>query len=112
MSFGLKDLDINDYLKKLPDILQEARVVPEMDEDGSVRGFRFAYINKGSVFLDLGFEKGDLIKEVDGEKVEDAEGALRLFDELKHSRGFKMLVERDGKDVYHEFNVEEDAPIE
>ncbi len=106
--FQVKRSDINDYLRKLPEILHQARVVPQRSKDGQM-GWQFAYINKGSVFEDLGFAKGDIIKEVDGEPVQSPDKALELFDRLKKSNGFKILVEKNGQDVYYEYNVDENA---
>lgn len=110
--FQVKRSDINDYLQRLPEILKQARVVPQHSEkSGEIEGFRFASIDKGSVFEELGFEKGDVIKEVDGEAVTTPEKALELFDRLKGGSGFKMLVQKDGQDVYYEYSVRENAPI-
>ena len=78
---------------------------------GELKGFRFASVNKGSVFENLGFEKGDIIKEVDGEVVTTPEQALELFERLKGGSGFKMLVEKDGKEVEYGYGVDENAPI-
>ena len=108
--FEVKRSDLNDYLVKLPEILNQARVVPYTKE-GELKGFRFASIDKGSVFEDLGFEKGDIIKEVAGEMVTTPDQALELFERLKGGSGFKMLVEKEGQDVELEYNVNENAPI-
>ena len=102
--------DINEHLKKLPEILHQARVVPHK-EDGQIKGFRFESIDKGSIFENLGFEKGDIIKEVDGEFIENPDQAFHLYERLKGSSGFKVLVEKDGKDVELDYNVDENAPI-
>ena len=102
--------DINDHLKKLPEILDQARVVP-LKEDGQIKGFRFESIDKGSVFESLGFEKGDIIKAVDGVFIETPDQALQLYERLKGSSGFKVLVEKDGKDVELDYNVDENAAI-
>ena len=105
--FQVKRSDINEYLQKLPEILKQARVVPHRE------GYRFSAIDKGSVFEELGFEKGDIIKEVDGEPMAppNPEKALELFDSLKGSSEIKMLVQRKGKDIYYKYIVKENAPI-
>ena len=111
-NFRVKRSNVNEYLQKLPEILMQARVVPNRSKKtGEMNGFRFENIDKDSVFEDLGFEVGDVIKEVDGEFVSSPEQAIELFDRLKGSSGFKILVEKKGKDVYYEYNVNENAPI-
>ena len=109
--FQVKRSDVNEYLLKLPEILKQARMVPHRSESGEILGFRFSSINKDSVFEELGFEKGDVIKEVNGEQVRTPEKALELFEKLKSTTGIKILVERGGQTVYNEYNVRENAPI-
>lgn len=101
---------LNEHLMKLPEILNQARMVPHR-EAGEIVGFRFASIDKDSVFEKLGFQKGDIIKGVDGESVTNPEQALELFERLKGESGFKMLVEKEGQEIELEYNVKEDAPI-
>ncbi|MCY4320927.1 MAG: hypothetical protein OXC37_00760 [Bdellovibrionaceae bacterium] len=108
--FEMKRSDLNENLENLPEILSQARVVPHT-ENGELLGFRFAKIDKGSIYEDLGFEKGDIIKKVAGEFVTTPEQALELFERLKGGSGFKMLVEREGKELELEYNVNENAPI-
>ena len=111
-NFQVKRSDVTEYLNKLPEILKQARVVPRYGSDGQIDGWTFASINKGSVFEELGFKKGDVLKEVDGGVVpRTPEQALELFDRLKGSSGVKIVVEKDGKDEISEYNVNEDAPI-
>ena len=106
--FQVKRSDINDSLRKLPEILRQARVIPQPLGDG-LMNWKFSSIDKGSIFEELGFEKGDIIKEVDGESIQSPDKALELFDRLKKRNGFKILVEKNGKDVYYEYNVDENV---
>ena len=112
-SFQVKRSDINDYLEKLPEILRQARVVPHRSSSGEVEGWRFASINKDSIWeKHLGFKKGDIIKQVDGEIVTSPEQALELFERLREdSSGFKILIEQDGKEMEYEYSVRENVPI-
>ena len=104
--FQVKRSDINESLLNLPEILLQARVVPHPE------GWEFASIDKASMFEDLGFEKGDILKEVNGEPVRTPEKALELFDKLKKESGIKILVQREGKNMHYEYTVREDsAPI-
>ena len=109
-NFQVKRSDINEYLLKLPEILKQARVVPRYGGDGQIDGWTFASIDKGSVFEELGFEKGDVLTKVDGELVRNPEQALELFDKFKGSSGVKIVVEKDGKEEDFKYNVNEDGP--
>lgn len=111
-NFQVKRSDLKNYLKKLPEILRQARMVPnsKVGEDGQmyVEGFRFASIKKGSVYEDLGFKIGDVITEVEGEKVDSPDKALELYNKFETSSRVQMLVNGEQR-VY---TVEEDAPID
>ena len=111
-TFKVKRSDVKDHLNRLPEILSQARVVPHY-ESGQFQGYRFASINKGSIFEDLGFEKGTIIKKVDGEELqEDPEMILDLYERLKGEGGLKIsVVKKDGKEVEWEYMVSENAPM-
>ncbi len=104
--FQVKRSDINQYLQRLPEILNQARVVPHPE------GWKFSSVNKGSIFEKLGFKKNDILKEVNGENLAGVtpEEALEIYESLKLTSEFKTLVLRDGREVYSEYNVSEDAP--
>ena len=103
-NFEINRSDINEYLHNLPEILQQARVVPHPD------GFEFTHIDKTSIFNELGFKKGDVIKEVDGEIVRTPEQALELFDRLKGEDRVEILVQKDGKDIRYNYTIRNNAP--
>lgn len=102
--------DVEEHLKRFAQIVREAGVVPHR-VNGQIEGYRFAFIKKGSVFEDLGFQKGDILKEVDGETVTSPQQGFELFQRLRTSSGFKILAERDGAPIEYEYSVNEDAPI-
>ena len=106
--FQVKRSDINEYLRKLPEILRQARVLPHPSKDGQMN-WKFASIDKGSVWEELGFKKGDVIKEVDGESIQNPDKALELYDRMKKRNDVKILVEKNGQDVYNEYIVNENA---
>ncbi len=109
-SFQVNRSDVYSHLQKLPEILNQAKVVPHY-EDGKIIGWRFSSVDKGSVIESLGFSKGHIIREVDGETITSPEKAIELYERLKSRSAVKILVEKNGKEVYYEYNVNEDAPI-
>ncbi len=106
----VKRSDVEEHLKRFSQIVREAGVVPHRAH-GEVEGYRFAFIKKGSIFEELGFQKGDILKEVDGETVTSPQQGFELFQRLRTSSGFKILAERDGEPIEYEYSVNEDAPI-
>ena len=102
---------INKHLRSLPEILQQASVVPHW-EDGKMIGYRFKYIQPGSPYEKLGFRESDIIKTVEGEQVRSELQAAELFHRLKHKSRLSMTLERDGEDLPFSWTVNEDAAME
>ena len=68
----------------------------------------FASIRKGSVYEDLGFKVGDVLKEVEGEEINSAEKALELYNKLKTNSRVQIVVNEEPRT----YTVDEDAPSE
>ena len=112
-TFEVKRSRINEYLQKLPEILRQARMIPhKVKKDGVmvIEGFRFESIKEEALWLkDLGFQKGDIIKQVDGEPINTPETAIALFEKLRDSDGFEMVVQREGKTIKRNYTVDWDS---
>ena len=112
--FEVNRSEINARLDQIHEILQQARVVPhrvERDGVSVIEGYAFAKIDKDSIYEDLGFQVGDIIKSVNGELVRNPQKALELFEKFRTSSDVKVLVERDGKGIEYKYGVNEDSPI-
>ena len=65
------------------------KLVPYYSEiNKKIEGIRFVYIKKGSIFEEMGFEKGDVIKKVNGESITNPVRAFELFKGLKGKAEF------------------------
>ena len=109
--FQVKRSDINRYMQSLPSILQDAKVVPHM-ENGRMAGFRFKYIKSGSVYEQLGFKISDVLISVNGEQLESELQAAELFHRLKNQSKLDMTIQREGKNIPFSWAVNEDSSIE
>ena len=84
----------------------------KVTKDGvmTVEGFRFASIKKEAQWLkDLGFQEGDIIKQVDGELINTPGNGYRAFEKLRDSDGFEMIVQREGKTIKRNYTVDWDS---
>lgn len=112
-TFEVKRSLITEYMQKLPEILRQAKMVPHRvmrNGEMVIEGWRFTSIDKDALWLkELDFQKNDIIKQVDGEPVNDAETAVMFYKKFKDSDGFEMTVERNGKKMTRKYTVDWDA---
>jgi type II secretion system protein C len=78
-------------------LLQQARAVPVMGAGGGIEGFRMESLEAGSVFESLGLQVGDVIKQVNGQKLNGVSQASELFSALKDSNSIQLEIVRSGK---------------
>lgn len=103
--FTVSKAELQKQLKNLPQLLQQARAVPHRDPyTGEMAGFKIVDIKPGSIFEKL-LERNDIIKEVNGTKVNSAAKAMEMYRTLKDSADVKITVERNGRDEQLDFNV-------
>ncbi len=98
--------DITKQLDRFNEIIQEANASP-FTRQGSdeVVGFRINWIKPGSFFEKLGLGTGDIIKEVDGETVNNPQKALELWQKLKDSDNVNITIENNGQDKQLEYQI-------
>ncbi|WP_413287875.1 type II secretion system protein GspC [Bdellovibrio sp. HCB337] len=96
--FTIKRADLQKYLNDLSSILMQARAVPARDKvTGEVIGYRIVDFQPNSIFSQLGIQRMDLIKNVNGEPVDTPQKAMELFNMFKNSNNIKMSVDRGGR---------------
>ena len=105
--FTMKRDDINKYTSNLGDVLQQARMVPNIvpGSGGRVDGFRFVAIQPGSIFEKLGFKPMDVIKKVNNEAVNSPTKAMELYNGLKTESRLSLTVERNGHDETFKYDM-------
>ncbi|MBS1970453.1 MAG: general secretion pathway protein GspC [Bdellovibrionales bacterium] len=105
--FTIKRADLQKYLNDLSSILMQARAVPSRDKvTGEVNGYRIVDFQPNSIFSQLGIQRMDLIKGVNGETVDTPQKAMELFNMFKNSNEIKMTVERGGRTETLQYNIQ------
>jgi len=82
--------------KDLPKILMQAAAEAKVDANGNVLGFALYDIEKDSIYAKAGLSDGDVIKSINGEELNSAQGAIKLLNSLKAANGMNIIVERGG----------------
>lgn len=103
--FELKRSDVLKYTSDMASVLQQAAMAPKRGANGDIEGFKFLSIQPGSIYTQLGFQNGDVIKGVNGEAVDSPAKAMELYNTLKNSNNIKIKVEREGRDTDFDYNV-------
>lgn len=80
---------------RTPEFLRQATLVPSKDG-----GFQVRQIQPGSLYEKLGLRAEDVIKSVNGQPVNSAEDALRLYQQLSSMAAVQMEISRGGKPEY------------
>jgi general secretion pathway protein C len=106
-TIAIKRTDLNNYLKNLPDLLQQATAVPNIvpGTGGEVDGFKMLGIEPNSVFSQIGLKVGDVLKSVNGEKVNSPAKAMELYNSLRNEGHIELEIERDGRPTALNFNI-------
>lgn len=106
-NFSVTRDQLNGYLKDLPNLLQQATAVPNIvpGSGGEVDGFKMIAIEPGSVFTQIGLQTGDVIKGVNGEKVNSPAKAMELYNSLRNEGKIELEVERNGRTESLNFSV-------
>lgn len=105
--FTIKRSDLQKYLNDLSTILMQARAIPSRDPvTGEVNGYRIMDFQPNSIFSQLGIQRGDLIKSVNGETVDNPAKAMDLFNAFKTANTINMNVDRGGHTETLNYNIQ------
>lgn len=97
-TFSIKRADLLKYTNDLSSVLMQARAVPARDPNtGEISGFRILDMQPGSVYEQLGLQRMDVIKGVNGEPVDSVQKAMEMYNTLKNGNQVKIQIERGGK---------------
>lgn len=106
-NFVIKRADLLKYTNDLSSILMQARAVPNREPGtGNINGFRILDMQPGSIYEQLGLQRMDVIKSVDGTPVDSPAKAMELYNTLKNSPKVSLQVERNGKMETMTYNIQ------
>ena len=86
---------INDKLKNLAELGQQVRIVPNY-HNGKYEGFRMIGMQDSSLFKSMGFDNGDIVQAINGDRIDSPNKALNLYEALKNKARLTVLIERGG----------------
>lgn len=94
-SYRLKRDMLNKRLENVASLGKQVRVVPNY-KGGKYEGFRMIGMNNSSMFRDIGFNNGDVVKVINGNRIDSPNKALALYEALKTKSRLTVQIERNG----------------
>jgi general secretion pathway protein C len=85
---------------RTPDFLRQATMIPSKGG-----GFQVQQIQAGSLYEKLGLRAGDVIKVVNGQPVNSAEDAMRLYQQMSSIDAVQLEITRDGKSEHLYYQI-------
>ena len=93
--FQIQRVWVDEQLANFGQILQDARVIPEIKEDKTL--FKFDWIKEDSMYSRLGLKEGDIILTINDIIIDNISKAMGLLNKLQSERQIALEVERDGQ---------------
>lgn len=92
--------EVNKQMRS-PDFLSQARLIPSPDG-----GFLVREIKPGSVYEKLGLRMGDVIRGVNGTPVNNAEDAMKFYQQLTQLSNVRLEIVRAGQIEQLQYNLQ------
>ena len=96
--------EVDNALENMSQLFTQIRAVPHF-EGGESTGFRLFAIRRGSLFDKIGLKNGDIIRNVNGQAMNDPTRALALLEELRDSSDLTVAVTRNRKEKTINYTV-------
>lgn len=103
--FELARDTINKYTSNLTETLQQAVARPNINAAGVVDGFKIIDMQPGSIYEKLGLKRNDVLKEVNGDTIDNPAKAMQMFNTLKNSDEIRITVDRNGRPTTLIYNI-------
>jgi general secretion pathway protein C len=113
-SSGIREIGDNRWLipaeeadrarSNINDLLRQARVEPNI-VDGQTEGFVVRMIRPGSLFSMLGLQVGDVLRDINGVKLDTPEKALQVFQQLREASQISIGLERQGAPQTYSYEI-------
>lgn len=90
--FSVPKSDVEETLRNPSNLFSQARILPKYT-DGAMVGVQVNAIKSGSIFEEIGFENGDVIKELNGITIDSPEQSAKLLQEFTEAESFSVIVQ-------------------
>jgi len=79
--------------------------ISDIKQNGEVKGFKVSFIRAGSYFSQLGLQRGDVIKAINGQEINNYNAAFGIYKQIQNIDNLTLVIERDNKEMELEYEV-------
>ncbi len=94
--FNIPRGELEKNLSNLNQILTQARAIPHF-ENGAPSGYKLIQIVPGSIYDRLGLRNGDILREVNGESINNPQRAFEMLNDFKTMNSVELKIKRDNQ---------------
>lgn len=95
---------VEQLLAKPQQLMSQARMAP-VAKDGETAGFRVSGIKTGSLAKMIGLKNGDVVSEINGQRLGNIDDALAMYQKLRSAKHLSVTVERGGALIRKEISI-------
>lgn len=95
---------VDHYAKNMDDIYKNIGI-REIKKGKDLDGFSISFIRKGSPFEKLGLQRGDVIKAVNGQKMDSYNAAFDVYKNISDIENLTLVIQRGKEEMELEYEV-------
>ena len=99
------DRSLLDYYAKNMDDIYKNIGIKEIKEGKDLEGFSISFIRKGSPFAKLGIQRGDVIKSINGQKIDSYNAAFEVYKNISNIDNLTLVIQRGKEEMELEYEV-------
>lgn len=104
-SFSIKKSLRDEMLGNISEVLTQARAIQIQNSDGSY-AFKMTEIVPGSIYSKLNIKNGDIIEQIDGQKISDLNEVMTKFGRIREVDNLSLTIKRDGSTQTYDYSFE------
>jgi general secretion pathway protein C len=95
---------LDHYAKNMDDIYKNIGI-REIKKGKELEGFSISFIRKGSPFAKLGIQRGDVIKSINGQKIDSYNAAFDVYKNIGNIDNLTLVIQRGKEEMELEYEV-------
>ncbi len=101
----LKRSEVDMFADNLSEVYKNIGI-REVKKDGKLAGFRVTFIRRDSAFAKLGLRRGDVLKSINGEALDNYATAYRAYQNIQDTDMMTLKIERGNKEMELEYEID------